>query len=456
VPFDVSFQVGSEVVSAHQCMLEARKFSLIESREIRDGQSVWIDEPPYTNKQFLLEAVKACYGIPPEAHSEISISVDVQHIIDDLHKLDPNSNSSTPSEGFKSFVPDESEKSLYVNIIGTSSTITDRKAEWSLWAHKAILSAHSEYFRSMFGWNKCDEERNNDVNVVHLDSEQFTCKTIQELISSCYGNPISLQRMQSYWNNELLLQLIRGASYLMMPVASICHEATLATRINLQNVLEFLTLAEDYGAHLLESQCYKYLCNHLTNPNIKLEWALYKFEWMDKEQEALKKESSLRKQIKRTLSKAIKKKSNNTPSEEKVISLHPALQLQFHQLRIVLESNCIETQESELLRIVLIWSSITKASKESTQELVKLIRLPFVPVDSFVMRLAIEADLVSADRFRISRLFQTNTEHRTAILDKESMSYCPRSSTEIKSELHRKMWSLELHEDMFPRIRMGF
>lgn len=457
VPFDVTFQVGSEVVKAHRCILEARKFhpltALIEREEFKEEEPILIHEPPYSNPQFLLEAVKACYGIAPATHLEISISVDAEDVIRDIHEFDPNKAAGT--ELHATFLPSDDQINSFVQIAGSPGTKSGENHVWKLWAHKAILGAHSEYFRSAMEWDKREEGSCHDASFVHLDSDQFSFNVIKSLVSCCYGPPRSNdcgQMILAPTENvvDLLeglnldveqdehigfpLKLVLGASYLMMPAASLLHEAELADRLNSENIVKMLTFAEDNGAQLLQVRCYKYLCENLSSNNLIGDISKFQFSREDEEEE-----NSVERPWKKCpcfFKRSVDKEAKTiTLAEEDMVKKHPALRLTFNQLRNVLQSKCIETQESELLEIVLFWSSITRASTDTTKELVNLIRLPFVPVTSKVMKKAVDAGLVTGDMICLCRLFQEDEDYRIAVITNENDHYCPRYSTQSFSDL---------------------
>ncbi|KAL3799016.1 hypothetical protein HJC23_005155 [Cyclotella cryptica] len=464
VPFDLAFQVDSEVVKAHRCILEARKFhpliSFIERNEFKEGDLIVINEPPYSNPHFFHKALKACYGIAPEIHEDISILVDVNDVIEDIGKFDPNKEGERENLKFHAtFVPPDDEKSAYLQIIGSPGAKSGEKIVWAMWAHKAILGAHSQYFLSAMEWEKY-EDKGFNVNVVHLDSDQFPLNLIKVLISCCYGGPpksndrnrIILAQTENVV--ELLLglnlveeeydpigtplALVMGASYLIMPAVSLQHEVELSDRINSDNVVELLTFAQDNGAQLLQWNCYKYLCDNLSN-NHMLICKISGGEILTAEEEVKHSEKCYCLHFHR-------ESHNNTEhtiaqTENDITKKHPTLRLTFNQFRTVLQSKCIETQESELLEIVLFWSRLTKASKDTTKELINLLRLPFVPVNSKGMRKAVDAGLVTDDMIRLCRLFQEDTDHCATVLNSEKDRYCPRYSTKAYSDLYVRVSS---------------
>jgi hypothetical protein len=92
---------------------------------------------------------------------------------------------------------------------------------------------------------------------------------------------------------------------------------------------------------------------------------------------------------------------------------------------------------------------------DATKELVHLIRLPFVPANSKVMKRAMDASLVTGDMIRLCRLFQDEEDHRTTVLTSEKDHYCPRYSTQAFSSLKKVVdWSnpsqisLDLEEEL--------
>jgi len=113
---------------------------------------------------------------------QIDISRDSCDIVEDLGKLNPNSSDDETAGLLLRSPPD-----LWIK--GSSSACADKDACWTVPAHKVLLGAHSEYFRSALGWHNSDEDEEEDAggHVIHLDSDQFSLELVQQLVSACYG-----------------------------------------------------------------------------------------------------------------------------------------------------------------------------------------------------------------------------------------------------------------------------
>ncbi|CAB9510228.1 expressed unknown protein [Seminavis robusta] len=93
-----------------------------------------------------------------------------------------------------------------VKILASHGASPQAEVEWSLEAHKSLLCAHSEYFRSLLthdGWsfdtdlvdkastsdNKAEQAKVERI-ILRLDSSHFTEETMRSLLSYCYGRSL--------------------------------------------------------------------------------------------------------------------------------------------------------------------------------------------------------------------------------------------------------------------------
>ena len=76
----------------------------------------------------------------------------------------------------------------------------------------------------------------------------------------------------------------------------------------------------------------------------------------------------------------------------------------------MLRSNYVNAHEDAILDLLVTWADLTGTTFDDTKELLRLVRLPFVPVDSHVMNDVVSKNLVGEDMLRICRLFQTDGE----------------------------------------------
>jgi hypothetical protein len=113
-------------------------------------------------------------------------------------------------------------------------------------------------------------------------------------------------------------------------------------------------------------------------------------------------------------------------------------QLQKSQLEAVLQSNFTSVPEDEILDIVMTWIDKKDMAFDEKKELIRLVRLPFVPMDSLVMNKAIERNFVEEDMIRICRLFQDDGDYRSTMMNHGPM-YCPRLTSKMEQELKSRL-----------------
>lgn len=233
--------------------------------------------------------------------------------------------------------------------------------------------------------------------MLRLDSRYFTEDMIKELVSACYGSPLDV----CHEPLESILQIIDGALYLGMNAVSLLCEAALATKIDATNLPDFVAFASENGRQLLLLECHKFLCRNL---------------------EAVEQAGGL-------------------------------AQVEYDQMKEMLQSNFVESSEDDILAAVLKWSEATSASFDSTKELVDLVRLSFVPVDSAVMTKAVKKNFVNENMLRSCRLFQTNGDYRARMINSEPQ-YRPRQGESTKANFAGHLEDLreiERHREILRR-----
>ena len=108
------------------------------------------------------------------------------------------------------------------------------------------------------------------------------------------------------------------------------------------------------------------------------------------------------------------------------------------QIEALLLSDSVEIFEDVILEALLDWCDGTRASVDETKELIRMARLPFVPVDSPLMGKIVKNKLVPEDIVRVAQLFQTDRDYRATVINSEPQ-YRPRLTPAIKREMHRKI-----------------
>lgn len=125
--------------------------------------------------------------------------------------------------------------------------VTINTADGALQAHKAILSAGSPVFQSMFEHNLKEKESST------IDIEDMTSESCMALLTYLYGtiNP------EAFWRHRLAL-LAAANKYDIVDLKDACEESLLED-INSGNVLERLQEAWLYQLEKLKKGCLMYL-----------------------------------------------------------------------------------------------------------------------------------------------------------------------------------------------------
>ncbi|CAI9778087.1 unnamed protein product [Fraxinus pennsylvanica] len=125
--------------------------------------------------------------------------------------------------------------------------VTINTADGTLQAHKAILSASSPVFHSMFLHDLKEKESST------VDMEDMSRESCMAFISYCYGKI----NKDDFWKHRLAL-LGAANKYDIVELKDTCEESLLED-INLENVLERLQEAWLYELDKLKKGCLMYL-----------------------------------------------------------------------------------------------------------------------------------------------------------------------------------------------------
>ncbi|XP_019196592.1 PREDICTED: BTB/POZ domain-containing protein At1g21780 [Ipomoea nil] len=125
--------------------------------------------------------------------------------------------------------------------------VTINTADGSLQAHKAILSASSPVFHSMFLHDLREKESST------IDIEDMSTDSCMALLGYIYGTI----KQEDFWKHRLAL-LAAANKYDMSDLKDYCEESLLED-INTGNVLERLQEAWIYQLHKLKKGCLTYL-----------------------------------------------------------------------------------------------------------------------------------------------------------------------------------------------------
>lgn len=127
------------------------------------------------------------------------------------------------------------------------SDLTINTADGSLRAHKAVLSASSQVFQSMFRHNLKEKES----SMIYI--EDMSLESCAALLSYLYGTI----KQEDFWKHRLAL-LGAANKYDIVDLKDACEESLLED-INSGNVLERLQEAWLYQLNKLKKGCMMYL-----------------------------------------------------------------------------------------------------------------------------------------------------------------------------------------------------
>ncbi|KAE8683475.1 BTB/POZ domain-containing protein [Hibiscus syriacus] len=130
---------------------------------------------------------------------------------------------------------------------GLHADVTIQTSDGTLRAHKAVLSASSSVFESMFHHNLKEKES----STIHIDD--MSLESCMALLSYLYGTI----KQEDFWKHRLAL-LGAANKYDIVDLKDACEESLLED-INSQNVLERLQEAWLYQLTKLKKGCMTYL-----------------------------------------------------------------------------------------------------------------------------------------------------------------------------------------------------
>lgn len=154
-----------------------------------------------------------------------------------------------PSEGTVQCLTTQSTLRCLARMLdeGIHSDVTIKTAEGTLTAHKAVLSASSTVFQSMF----LHDLREKESSII--DIEDMPLESCMTLLSYLYGTI----KQQEFWKHRLAL-LAAANKYDIQDLKDACEESLLED-INSGNVLERLQEAWLYQLNKLKKGCFMYL-----------------------------------------------------------------------------------------------------------------------------------------------------------------------------------------------------
>ena len=185
---------------------------------------------------------------------EVAKNLGLQEMIKDLdnYSYNYNSNSVKLKKDCKKLKIQKSwSRTKHEEI---SDVLIKTEDEKEYFAHKCMLSARLDYFKSMFcmGWCETQSETTS-VSLPH--ASQF----IQVLLDFVYTDFESVTSEDP----EFLCNILVMADSLLIPrLVQIC-EKQLATLLTLKNVGEILQLAAEFHALQLKSNCMDFVCYNL-------------------------------------------------------------------------------------------------------------------------------------------------------------------------------------------------
>lgn len=117
-------------------------------------------------------------------------------------------------------------------------------------AHKAVLSACSDYFRAMFTDNML-EARQNEICL-----NGFTAKGFHQLLEYAYTARLAL-------NLANVQDVLEAASHVQMIAVIQACSNYLQSQIDIENCVDIATIAETYSLSQLRMKVYRFMSGHL-------------------------------------------------------------------------------------------------------------------------------------------------------------------------------------------------
>eukprot|EP00815_Leptocylindrus_aporus_P011629 CAMPEP_0116057616 /NCGR_PEP_ID=MMETSP0322-20121206/4717_1 /TAXON_ID=163516 /ORGANISM="Leptocylindrus danicus var. apora, Strain B651" /LENGTH=341 /DNA_ID=CAMNT_0003541661 /DNA_START=9 /DNA_END=1030 /DNA_ORIENTATION=- len=167
-------------------------------------------------------------------------------------KRKPEPPAPTASDGefvadFRDLLDDHEHKDSTLEIQEDGSKIR---------AHKAILTARSDYFRSAFRKNTFGESENLTLKIPNM----FKAFTIQKMLEFIYTNRVECL---SNLTIEQLLGLLHCAEYYVLRDLKKIVEHCLISKMDVTNVARLYCATEDYSAKRLAQSCIQFIMDHI-------------------------------------------------------------------------------------------------------------------------------------------------------------------------------------------------
>lgn len=132
---------------------------------------------------------------------------------------------------------------------GIHSDVTFRVGEDKelIFAHKAILSARSEYFNAMFReGGMCESIQNTPINITYEPT------AFRRMLEFIYTNHV--QDIHTCSGNEVISLLVLSNEYLLQELRQLC-ETNASKLISLENIGRFMLLSQENNASVLRRAC---------------------------------------------------------------------------------------------------------------------------------------------------------------------------------------------------------
>jgi hypothetical protein len=147
-------------------------------------------------------------------------------------------------------------KSLLDTGLHSDVTFTFSNDSRTIAAHKAILSARSQYFEAMFRVGGMIESFQDEIAIPHTSYDTFYM-----VLEFIYSNDLDASRLATYSTDQWIDLLIVSNEYLLEELR-VCSELELRGKIDLENVGRLLLLASGHNAAQLKIACFEFIAMH--------------------------------------------------------------------------------------------------------------------------------------------------------------------------------------------------
>ena len=140
-------------------------------------------------------------------------------------------------------------------------------------AHKAILSARSDFFEAMFRPGGMIESSKAEIEMQQCDKNAF-----RRMLEFIYGGDV--EDLDQCSSGEIISLLEMSNEYLLLDLCKLCEHAA-AKIVNTENIGKFMLLCSRYISEslLLRSACTRFVAEHgrqlRTDPNFRKEIELF-------------------------------------------------------------------------------------------------------------------------------------------------------------------------------------